>query len=50
MRSKLGFEPKHSIEEAVRGLVAAFREGKLPNSLEDSRYFNIKRMQELSLK
>ncbi len=30
MRSKLGFEPKHSIEEAVRGLVAAFREGKLP--------------------
>jgi nucleoside-diphosphate-sugar epimerase len=50
MRSKLGFEPKHSIEEAVRGLVSAFREGKLPNSLEDSRYFNIKRMQELNLK
>jgi nucleoside-diphosphate-sugar epimerase len=27
----LGFEPKHSIEEAVRGLCKAFREGKLPN-------------------
>jgi len=50
MRTKLGFEPKHSIEDAVRDLAEAFRAGKLPNSFEDSRYFNIKRMQELSLK
>ena len=26
----LGFEPKHTIEDAVRDLCAAFREGKLP--------------------
>jgi dTDP-D-glucose 4,6-dehydratase len=50
MRQKLGFQPKHTIEDAIRGLVDAFREGKLPNSLDDPRYFNIKRMQELSLK
>jgi nucleoside-diphosphate-sugar epimerase len=50
MRQRLGFEPKHTIEDAVRGLVSAFREGKLPNSLDDPRYFNIKRMQEVSLK
>jgi nucleoside-diphosphate-sugar epimerase len=40
----LGFEPKHSIEEAVRGLCQAFREGKLPNSFEDNRYFNVRTM------
>jgi nucleoside-diphosphate-sugar epimerase len=50
MRRALGFAPKHTIEDAVRGLVSAFRDGKLPNSLDDSRYFNIKRMQELHLK
>lgn len=50
MRRKLGFTPKHTIEEAVSDLVAAFRAGKLPNSLDDPRYFNIKRMQEVSLK
>lgn len=50
MRRALGFAPKHTIEDAVKGLVSAFRAGKLPNSLEDSRYFNIKRMQELHLK
>jgi nucleoside-diphosphate-sugar epimerase len=50
MRRQLGFKPKHTIEDAVRGLVHAFRAGKLPNSLEDPRYFNIKRMQEVGLK
>ncbi len=50
MRRKLGFVPKHTIEDAIRDLVGAFRAGKLPNSLDDSRYFNIRRMQELSLK
>jgi nucleoside-diphosphate-sugar epimerase len=50
MRRELGFTPTHSIEEAVSDLVSAFRAGKLPNSLDDPRYFNIKRMQEISLK
>ena len=32
----LGFPPKHTIEEAVRDLCRAFREGKLPQ-LDDRR-------------
>ena len=50
IRRELGFVATHSIEEAVRELAAAFRAGKLPDSMTDSRYFNIKRMQETSLK
>ena len=40
----LGFRPKRTIEDAVRGLCQAFREGKLPNSMDDDRYFNVRRM------
>ncbi len=45
----LGFKPKHSIEDAVRDLVNAFENGKLPNSLEDKKYFNIKTMKSFNL-
>ncbi len=31
----LGFQPRHTIEDAVSELCGAFREGKLPNSFED---------------
>lgn len=47
---QLGFRPRRSIHEAVRDLKRAFAEGLIPDSLSDSRYFNIKRMQELALK
>ena len=50
IRKELGFEPTHSIEEAVRGLMRAFENGKLPDSMEDSRYFNIKMMKDTALK
>ncbi len=50
MQKQLGFVPSHSIQDAVKDLIAAFEEGKLPNSFEDSRYFNIKKMQEIDLK
>lgn len=40
----LGFSPNHSIEDAVRDLCQAFREGKLPNSLDDNKYFNVNQM------
>ena len=43
----LGFQPRHTIEDAVSELCAAFREGKLPNSFEDDVYFNVKRLQRL---
>ncbi len=38
----LGFRPKYSIEDAVRDLCHAFKEGKLPNSMTDVKYYNVK--------
>ena len=46
---ELGFVAQHSIREAVEDLVAAFEGGLLPNSLEDEKYFNIRKMQSVSL-
>jgi nucleoside-diphosphate-sugar epimerase len=46
---ELGFTATHSIREASTDLVQAFRNNLLPNSLEDERYFNIRRMQSLNL-
>ncbi len=40
----LGFVPKRTIEDAVRDLCQAFKGGKLPNSLTDDRYFNVRTM------
>src|SRR3546814_5609009 len=39
IRNAIGFQPKRTVEDAVRGLCRAFREGRLPNSLTDDRYF-----------
>ena len=50
MRTELGFEPTHSIEDAVRGMVQAFADGKLPNSMDDPTYFNINLMKDVALK
>lgn len=40
----LGFKPKHTVEDAIRDLCRAFKTGKLPGSLTDPRYFNVKVM------
>jgi len=45
----LGFVPSHTIQDAVTDLVEAFDSGLIPNSMTDSRYFNIKLMQEIGL-
>ncbi len=39
---KLGFRPKRGIEDAVRDLCRAFKDGKLPNSMTDEQYVNVK--------
>jgi nucleoside-diphosphate-sugar epimerase len=43
----LGYRPKRTVEDAVRDLCRAFREDKLPNSLDDTRYFNVRTMKQL---
>ena len=45
----IGFKAQRSIRDAVVDLREAFDRGKLPNSLEDKRYFNIRLMQAISL-
>lgn len=47
---KLGFKAKRSIEDAVSDLKNAFESKKLPNSLNDKKYFNIQTMLEADLK
>jgi nucleoside-diphosphate-sugar epimerase len=44
----LGFTPSHSIEEAVHDLCQAFRDGRLPNSLDDDQYFNVRWLKRLN--
>jgi len=46
----LGFKPKHTIEDAVRDLCRAFKAGKIPNSMMDDRYYNIRTMARLQIK
>jgi len=48
--SRLGFVPKRSIEDAARDLCRAFKAGKLPDSLADDRYFNVKTVKKIGLK
>lgn len=50
IRDDIGFELKYTIEDAVRGLAQAMKDGRLSDPLNNPMYFNIKRMQELKLK
>lgn len=43
----LGFEPKCSIEDAIRDLCEAFRDGRLQNTFDDDSYFNVRRLKRL---
>ncbi|GAG91251.1 unnamed protein product, partial [marine sediment metagenome] len=50
IKRELGFEPKHTIEEAVKNLCDAFEAGKIRDSMNDIRYYNIKTMRAKHLK
>ena len=47
---RLGYAPKRSIEDAVRDICRAFNAGKLPNSLEDDGYVNVRTVKKVGLK
>jgi nucleoside-diphosphate-sugar epimerase len=49
IKKDIGFEPKHSIEDAVRDLKSAFDKGLVPDSLAGDKYFNVKLMQHIDL-
>lgn len=42
IKRELGFEPRHTIDHAVQDLLGAFRQGKIPDSMTDPSYYNIK--------
>ena len=47
IRRMLGFSPRHTVEDAVRDLCKAFKANKLPNSMTDDRYFNVRQLKSL---
>ena len=49
IRRELGFEPVHTISDAVSGLVTAFEAGQVPDAMSDKAYYNIKTMQALNI-
>jgi nucleoside-diphosphate-sugar epimerase len=50
IRRDLGFSARRTVEDAIVDLRDAFSAGKVPNSMTDDRYYNIKRMQTLRLR
>ena len=48
--NSLGFKPQSSIEDAIRSLCIAYREGKLSNSMEKDIFYNIRTMKKLNIK
>lgn len=47
IRRVLGFAPRRSVSDAVRDICRAFKAGKLPRSMEDDHYYNVRHMQAL---
>ena len=44
IRDKLCYVPEFTIEDAIRDMCNAFRDGKLPNSFDDDGYYNVRMM------
>ncbi|MFC1461255.1 SDR family NAD-dependent epimerase/dehydratase, partial [Verrucomicrobiota bacterium] len=45
----LGFEPKHTVEQAISSIAEAYRVGRLSDPMNNSVYYNVRRMKELAL-
>jgi nucleoside-diphosphate-sugar epimerase len=46
----LGFQPKRTIEDAIRDLSRAFRNNLLPDSFDNDWYYNVRTMKKLGAK
>jgi len=46
IKDALGFEPIFTVEDAIRDLCTAFRDGKLPDSFDNPWYYNVKQLQD----
>ena len=50
LKRELDFVPRRTIEDAVSDVAGALQDGRLPNPMEDIRYYNIKLMQAVELR
>jgi nucleoside-diphosphate-sugar epimerase len=50
IQREIGFVPQRTIEDAIEGLLAAFKAGKIPDPTTNIRYYNIRTMQVKQLK
>lgn len=50
IKRELNFEPRRTVREGICDLIDAFKAGKIPNSLLDIRYYNVKLMKYIKLK
>lgn len=50
LRRELGFKSRRTVSDAIEDLKQAFAVGKVPNSMQDDRYYNIKRMNAVHLR
>jgi len=48
IKRELGFQPRFSIEDAVRDLCQAFRDELLPESMTSDSYFNVRRLKRIN--
>jgi nucleoside-diphosphate-sugar epimerase len=49
IEEKLGYRPRRTLQDAVRELCAAFKQGLFPGSMTDERYVNVRTVKSLSL-
>lgn len=49
IHADLGYAPRRTVEDAVRDVVTAFAEGRVPDAMGDPRYHNIRTMQRLGM-
>jgi nucleoside-diphosphate-sugar epimerase len=47
---EFGFSAKRSVSDAIMDLKSAFEAGRVPNSMTDDKYYNIRRMQSVQLR
>ena len=50
IKDKINFQPLFNVEDAIKELKTSFEQKKLLDSLKNTNYFNIKKMQEIKLK
>ncbi len=49
IRKEIGFDPKHTVEEAAADLKETFDKGLIPDPMESTCSYNVKRMKEIGL-